>query len=199
MPDDIKCAPWAQTYSGRAVDLLAPQLEQIDIKDIAMALNRLPRFNGHTLLPWSVAAHSVAVERELVPTGALPLEAERLAALLHDAHEAYTGDIISPMQAALSGSGIKTIQAMVQQAIHARFGLPRLLPDATCVEIKRADLVLLATEKDQLMSRPPRPWMDLPAPSQQRLDLGPWADTALFEERFVALMRLWHRLDLKAA
>jgi 5'-deoxynucleotidase YfbR-like HD superfamily hydrolase len=188
------CAPWAQTSTGLAVDLLDPLVEQISITDISTALERIPRFNGHTIPVWSVAQHSLAVETEFQPTGALPEAGERLAALLHDAHEAYTGDIISPMQVALATPDLKAIQHVLQQTIHARFGLPRVLPDATIAAIKQADLVILATEKDQLMVKPPRAWMDLPTPSAQDLRkmIGKTEDQ--FRWRFRALMNAWHQL-----
>lgn len=83
----------------------------VDINDIAMALARLNRFTGHTLLSWSVAQHSLlvlrlcedcAAKRRLTgeSTEHMPPHLAR-ALLLHDAHEAYCGDVASPIKAAL--------------------------------------------------------------------------------------------------
>jgi hypothetical protein len=188
-------APWVQTFCGFAVDLRNPQIEQIDITDINTALTRIPRFNGHTIPAWSVAQHSLAVERELQLTGAMPEACERLAALLHDAHEAYTGDIVSPMQVALGGADLRAIQMLLQRAIHGRCGLPLVLPEATTAAIRHADLVILASEKDQLMVRPPRAWADLPPPSKQNLRTL-WGNNNEYQflTRWRALMAVWHCL-----
>jgi hypothetical protein len=194
MSDDTQ-GPWVQTSCGLAVDLGNPQIEQIDITDINTALTRIPRFNGHTILAWSVAQHSLAVEKELQLTGAMPEAGERLAALLHDAHEAYTGDIVSPMQVALGGADLRAIQLLLQRAIHGRCGLPPVLPEATAAAIRHADLVILASEKDQLMVRPPRAWADLPTPSAQDLrTLWGNNDEYQFRTRWRTLMAAWHAL-----
>ena len=198
MPD-AETAPWAQTYTGRAVDLLLPKVEQIHLDDICVALERLPRFNGHTTHPWSVAAHSLCVADALELTGALPEPAERLAALLHDAHEAYTGDIISPMQAAIDRTEIRAIQAGLQQAIHQRFGLPASLPHNTIVAIKQADLAMLAREKDSLMAAPPRPWIDLPPPAAVNVFAPGWMAPGTWRQRFIDLMCAWHGLRVVPA
>jgi len=95
--------PWVQTVSGVAFDLLAPRVEDVRIEDIATSLARLSRYNGHTvecygLLGYSVAQHSVHVSRIVEMWGA-PTAIVR-EALLHDAPEAYYGDITSPVQMA---------------------------------------------------------------------------------------------------
>lgn len=83
-----------QTLSGRLIDLLAPDPAVIDIYDIATALARTPRFGGHTRDFYSVAQHCVHVSD--VVEAADPRVS--LAALLHDAAEAYVGDIPSPLK-----------------------------------------------------------------------------------------------------
>jgi hypothetical protein len=92
---------WIQTASGRAFDLLAPRAEDIDFaSDIAGPLARTARFGGH--VPggaYSVAQHSVIGARCIIRD-----EWGRdlaLHFLLHDAHEAYLGDLTRPMQLAL--------------------------------------------------------------------------------------------------
>jgi hypothetical protein len=156
--------PWVQTFTARKVDLLTPQPEQIALLDISTSLSRLPRFNGHTNLRWSVADHSLLVE-------ALVRRADHddgasLAALLHDAHEAYSGDIASPMKVALRMLGahdaLQLIEQRLQSAIHARFGLPWPLSNAHRAAIHLADLQALRLERDVLMKLPPADWTELP-------------------------------------
>ncbi|MEM4379972.1 MAG: hypothetical protein QXL01_04720, partial [Thermoplasmatales archaeon] len=81
--------PWIETYSGKKFDYLAQS--ELDIEDIAHALSNLCRFNGHTRVFYSVAEHSVNVSSMVPPE-------LKIAALLHDAAEAYIGDVPSPLK-----------------------------------------------------------------------------------------------------
>jgi uncharacterized protein len=155
-------APWVQTWSGQAVCLVDPNPATIRRVDITRALTRLPRFNGHTEEVYTVAQHSVLVARiaatELRGTYGAP-PAFTAAALLHDAHEAYMGDIVRPV-AALPGfeAPVAQLKARLQRAIHLALGLPEVLPDDWRAAIHRADMIALATEARDLMGKPPQPW-----------------------------------------
>jgi hypothetical protein len=85
---------WILTYTGKRFSLADPHPEQVDINDIAHALSLVNRWGGHTRMPYSVAAHSVMVA-DLVAKIAPDLA---LAALLHDAPEAYLGDVCRPLK-----------------------------------------------------------------------------------------------------
>ncbi len=126
--------------SGRRLDILDPSPLDIEIEDIAHGLARVARWNGQTAgqHAFSVAEHSLVVERiarHLKP--GLPVR-WCLAALLHDAPEYVIGDMISPFKAAL-GPEYKIIEHKLEQAIHLRFGLPVSLPAGIARLIKRAD------------------------------------------------------------
>lgn len=151
--------PWVQTWTGTAVDLLDPQPHTIRKTDIVRSLKALVRFNGHTDTPYTVAQHSVFVMRLVTGAGHVSFAGLRLAALLHDAHEAYMGDIVRPV-ASLPGlaAPIAQLKARLQRAIHLRFGLPATLPAEWTTIIHEADMVALATEKRDLMMAEPRPW-----------------------------------------
>jgi hypothetical protein len=111
-----------ETYTGRRVDLARPDPSSISIDDIAWHLSRLPRFNGATRSDtiYNVAQHSVLVlnrVRQLAPDANVCL---LLTALLHDAHEAYTGDVIKPMGMLLDlTQPLKRLKSRVQNAIWA--------------------------------------------------------------------------------
>ncbi len=142
---------WQPMLSGCCLNLMAPSPLDIRIEDIAHGLSRLARWNGQTRGEWafSVAQHSVAVERifsDLQP-GMEPRW--RLAALLHDAGEYVMGDLVTPYKLAV-GESYKDFEARIETAVRLRFGLPPRLPDAVVRAIKRADNASAYFEATQL-------------------------------------------------
>jgi 5'-deoxynucleotidase YfbR-like HD superfamily hydrolase len=136
--------------SGRRLDLLNPSPLDIEIEDIAHGLARVARWNGQTLgdHPYTVAEHSLLVERLAVRLKPRASRAERLAALLHDAPEYVIGDMISPFKAAL-GLDYKAFEEKLAHAVRIRFGLPD--PDEKLEKlIKRADRASAYFEAVQL-------------------------------------------------
>lgn len=128
--------------SGRRLDLLDPQPDDVAIEDIAHGLARVARWNGQTHGPhaFSVAQHAVLVDDI---AGALEPGLERawrLAALLHDAPEYVIGDLISPFKAAI-GLDYKAFEERLLAAIHRRFALPYPLPESVRQSVKRADRI----------------------------------------------------------
>jgi uncharacterized protein len=134
---------WQRMLSGRRLDLLNPTPEEIEIEDIAHGLARVARWNGQTLgdHALSVAQHALLVED--VAGTLLPDAGQRwrLAALLHDAPEYVVGDLISPFKAAV-GLDYKAFEIRLLSAIHQRFGLPPVLPQAVTDAIKSADIIV---------------------------------------------------------
>jgi len=104
----------------------------IDIMDIAHALSNICRFGGHVDSFYSVAQHSVIVS-ELVP------QEYKLAALLHDASEAYLSDIVTPAKRILDD--YKSLEAIITCSIDSRFGV-----DTSHECIKLADRKILYAE-----------------------------------------------------
>ena len=141
---------WIQTFTGRQFWPLDPRPEDVDIRDIAHALANCCRFSGHVRKFYSVAQHSV-IASQVVPWAA------RLA-LLHDAAEAYMGDIARPWKQFLwvdTGDGwepnrLKECEHSLLSVILGALGVAES-PDLWA-EVKRADDVLLATEARDLMS-----------------------------------------------
>lgn len=113
-----------ETYSGRYVDLLNPDPETICLADIAVGLSNACRFVGQVSRPYNVAEHSVRATWEAERMLLSP--AARLGTLLHDAHEAYTGDLSAPFKHALeqlAPGAVKKIQGVLDVAIGLAFDI----------------------------------------------------------------------------
>ncbi len=150
---------WIQTFTGRRFDVANPDPADVDPVDIAHALSQVNRFTGHTRWPYSVAEHCVhvhdGVEREPgETTNSHGHTQRRLYALLHDAAEAYICDVARPVKPLLKGYA--ELEARVEAAILARFGCTPT--EADRVAVKRRDLVMLQTERRQLLGPSPEPW-----------------------------------------
>ena len=133
---------WQKMLSGRRLDLLDPTPGDIEIEDIAHGLSFVARWNGQTLgdFAYSVAEHSLLVERlhaRIAPRAAAKW---RLAALLHDAPEYVIGDMISPVKHAV-GPDYDALERRIGAAVHIRFGLPAEIPATVKKQIKRADRI----------------------------------------------------------
>lgn len=128
---------WTQTLSGKVIDLLEPDPAQIDINDVAVVLARIPRFNGHTRVPYSVAEHSVRVYWRAEELGAT--QEGCLWALLHDATEYVIGDLASPAKQLCPE--YRQIEERLKRAIATRFELRPTLQDSAIVQQADAELV----------------------------------------------------------
>ncbi|BBK35327.1 hydrolase [Allostella sp. ATCC 35155] len=131
---------WQRMLSGRRLDLLDPSPLDVEIEDIALGLSRVARWNGQTTGAHglSVAQHSLLVLDILEATVSRPSRELRRAALLHDASEFVTADLITPFKRVI-GDSYKAVEVRVQEAAHLRFGLPARLPQDWTLAIKRAD------------------------------------------------------------
>jgi hypothetical protein len=143
-------------------------INQPSIEEIAHSLAQINRFTGHCRRPYSVAEHSLVVAAIAAHEGASPIA--QLAALLHDAHEAYTGDVASPIKWAL-GNAWHTFEAEQEHQVHRAFGVIGAMHSHRA-DIKRWDLIALATERRDLITWDPatsRPWPILDTPGQEVL------------------------------
>ena len=130
-----------ETFSGRFVDILEPKVEQIHLPDIAHALALQCRFNGHVRAHYSIAEHCVRVARHMP-------ESMRIHGLLHDAAEAYLGDIVTPVKRQLAE--FAGMEERCLEIIYAALAIAR--PDcATEAQVKRADALALQEEAYALL------------------------------------------------
>lgn len=111
-----------KTRHGHTIDFDTGVISKVDIRDIAHSLAMQVRFMGHTVLRYSVAYHSYLVSLYVS-------EEHALWGLLHDAEEAYIGDIIRPAQELL-GEEFRQLQRFVRFQIAQEFGLPPKIPEA---------------------------------------------------------------------
>jgi hypothetical protein len=167
--------PWLQTLTGRAWCADEPEAYVYDIEEIAHCLAGIPRFLNHTTVPgYSVAQHSVLVAEEVAsmigydPTSSGGRHDRRLlrAALLHDAAEAFVADLPNPVKMMPELAGYRALCKRAERAIAAHFDVLNVIDHPA---IKTADLVLLATEKRDLMAPEPHSWAALPLPRQARI------------------------------
>jgi 5'-deoxynucleotidase YfbR-like HD superfamily hydrolase len=84
-----------KTFNGHVFDVFDPQTWVFDLDDIAHATAHTCRFGGHTHF-YSVAEHSMRVADQLKSEGCSPRM--QMIGLLHDAIEAYIGDIPRPIK-----------------------------------------------------------------------------------------------------
>jgi uncharacterized protein len=175
--------PNLQTVSGRRVNPFDPDPEQLDAGDIARSLANQCRFGGHCRVFYSVAQHSVIVSRLVEERGGDAEDA--FAALMHDAAEAYLGDMPHPLKhRSPLGAAFKEAEEHLEEAIRVRFDIESRSP-----EIKRLDRALLATER-RAFSAETWHWPELDGVEPLDLELTAWAPdraAAAFAERFAEL------------
>ena len=114
---DDYAEPRTRTHTGRWVNPANPAPEDIVIEDIAYALAHQARYNGmHG--SYSVGQHSVMVAW-------MVSDQYRIAALLHDAPEAYIGDMAHPIKHGhpVLGPAFREVEAVVESAVERAFGL----------------------------------------------------------------------------
>lgn len=138
---------WMQTYTGRAFYPMNPQPEEVHPTDIAHALGMICRYGGHCVRFYSVAEHCVLMSYAAAPEDAL-------WALLHDAGEAYLGDMVTPLKRQIPSYRARTA---VMAAVRARYGLTGACPDW----VKEADRRIVVDERAELLSPSVLPWTSL--------------------------------------
>lgn len=131
--------PAMQLFSGKPFFPLDPKAEDICIGDIAEALSKLCRYNGHIREFYSVAQHSVILSY-LVP------EEDALTALLHDATEAYVGDMVRPLKSLFPE--FSEIEHKIWEVIAQKYHLKTEFP----ASIKDHDFRICFTERRDLLN-----------------------------------------------
>lgn len=192
MRDPCEEGEYIVTCSGRRVSLTDPDAATIDIRDIAHHLAFINRYAGATALPYCVADHSCLV------AAILRRETPRVAliGLLHDAHEAYLGDIVSPAKRALFGSPViptrfDGLAGALDLAIFDACGIaPPSIDEMKRVAV--ADEIALVTEWRDLMEHGAPCPIDGVPPARNAVKPLTWSRA---EEKFLSV---FHELTIAA-
>lgn len=115
-----------RTWSGARIDPLDVDPSEIIIEDVAHSLARQCRYNGHSAGHLSVARHSLWVSEHLRTRGP---ELE-LWGLLHDATEAYLGDLVKPLKVRDEMAEFRRAEENLERAVADAFDLPYPMPSA---------------------------------------------------------------------
>lgn len=138
---DQRIGDWFLSRSGNKIYPLDLQPQDIDIEDIAHSLSNICRFGGHCLEFYSVAQHSVLVSWAVS-------DVNKFSALLHDATEAYCGDMIRPLKMNRLMTPYRDIETGIWYSVCSKFGINPDLP----AEVDKADAQVLLAEKRDLMN-----------------------------------------------
>jgi len=182
---DLKRGDWMQTQSGRRFYPLDPKVDEVDLLDIAHALSMLCRYNGHVDRFYSVAEHSVILADYFADRGEMELA---LWALIHDAAEAYIGDMIRPLKRSFHMVQFRIIEDRVLSVIAERVGLQFDMANGLPQEVRDADYRILFDEKAQLIRAAREPW-------HNETELGPLGVTVVGLRPEMARAAWWNKLQ----
>lgn len=137
-----------QTYTGKAFDYLNPTKDSICLDDIAWSLAHVSRFGGHLKRGISVAGHCISVADTLKQ---MKYDAQTcLTGLMHDAAEAYVGDVPKPMKNAIPE--VKYVEETIHMVISEKYNLTYPYPDA----VAQADVAGIVKESQYF-----QPWFKI--------------------------------------
>lgn len=151
--------PWLLTQSGTKFFPLHPAAEDINILDIAAGLCRTTRFNGQLKEEleddiYTVAQHSVYVARMVEMIGH---HEAAYWGLMHDAVEAFYGDMISPVKRLIPM--FEELEDQAAEVCRDKYMIPYSEDIAHTVHI--ADKSLAIMESSVITSVPADMW-DIP-------------------------------------
>lgn len=175
---------WIQTHYGRRVDVFNPSQADFDLRDIAVALSNTCRFSGHVPFHYSVGQHSLIMSYQVPPKLALE-------ALMHDAAEAYMGDVPAPIKRGLVD--YRRVIGILEAAIADCYCLDYTpaAPNPWPAAVHEADMRMVLTEalhfgKDTTgWGIDAQPYSDVVIGQMRPEDVK-----RLFIDRFVALMEV---------
>lgn len=167
-PDTFGCINnTIKVAAGHYVDLAKPDPATIDIQSIAAALSKICRYGGHCPRFYSVAEHCIHATNLAVADGCSLREQQ--AVFMHDAAEAYIGDMVKPLKFLLPG--YSTIEDRVEFAIENALGVNFVRCHDT---IKRYDRAMLKAEKTAMWPDDRELWQGFASTELRHVELQYW-------------------------
>lgn len=149
--------PWLATSTGGMWSIHHPATRDVDIRDIAAGLSRNCRYNGQLVEEcdfMAVSEHSTLMTRWAVENGMARTREDALAVLLHDASEAFFGDMVTPIKNMIPD--FRKIENVAQAVIIEAFGLGPENVDIRKEMIKLIDTRIRLDERDFGIAEPAR-------------------------------------------
>lgn len=137
----IRKGGWIQTFTGKCYWPLDPRERDVCIEDIAHSLSMQVRYNGACLAFYTVAEHSEIVSRMVSPANAF-------CGLMHDAPEAYIGDMVRPLKHRPEMSPFREWEELNWKVIANKYDLPLVIPE----EVELADAMIIGPEKRYVLN-----------------------------------------------
>jgi 5'-deoxynucleotidase YfbR-like HD superfamily hydrolase len=178
---------WILTATGARWYLTDPDPDDVDLHDIAHALSNICRFGGHTRKFYSVAEHSLRVFKAMKEAGCGPTLC--LWGLLHDAPEAYLGDVVRPLK--YSMPIYRAWEGQTEAVIWHGLKIPLPTPEGWRV-VKMFDDVLLMTERRDIMFQNGHEWSCKAEPLQELIE--PW-ESSVAKNVFIATFETYFELS----
>lgn len=146
---------WIQCWSGVKFFSLDPRIDEIHYDDICVGIAREGRYRNQTIVPYFVAEHSVIVSiycEKLAKERSLDWLLCARQGLLHDASEAYLGDVSRPVKRQPMMVGYRQAEEWLQDMIYARFGV--YPTEQSTALLHEVDTRICRDEIDKLMPDP---------------------------------------------
>jgi len=181
----MRTGDWIAVCGGGQWFVADPSPEDVRIEDITHALSLVCRFGGHCREFYSVAQHSVIVADILREADPFDYQLQ-MYGLLHDASEAYIGDVVRPLKRSLQL--YRDIEAITQETILRGLGLPQPSEEQRA-KVKAADNVALMTERRDLVNHGDRAWQNEVEPLPYAIKaVGPGRARTIFQFRYKTLL-----------
>jgi hypothetical protein len=169
---------WMQTYTGQSFYPTQAYPDEVNPIDIAHALSMLCRYGGHVNRFYSVAEHCVLMSQYVEPENAL-------WTLLHDATEAYVGDMVRPLKRQIPA--YVAVEDRLMEVICRRFGLPSKMP----AEVAEVDSRIIHDERRQIMNWSARPWSSIDHLPPLGVHIEAWSPGEAKRHYLNRLTELW--------
>jgi hypothetical protein len=188
---------WICTFTGKRFYPAAPCVADFDARDIAHSLSMQCRYNGHVGRFYSVAEHCLIMCEEIAYRFDFNLPWAKCLnlqkwALVHDAPEAYLGDLPYPLKQLPEFAFFRELEAKYPPLLASWLGLEGSTEPQ---EVKALDLEIVASEATKLYHERHPDWILPATPTERLLSRIQGLSPAEAERAYLARFRsFWPRL-----